>query len=83
MKVKKKYKEYSIWWSKNCSIPLFFIFVLNNGFELLNIHTLACQVTLSIGMDRYIRNVSSLITLKQSNKANDLKKITLGLVKKV
>ena len=37
---------------KNCSIPLFFIFALNKGFELLNIPTLACQVRLSIGMDR-------------------------------
>ena len=30
----------------------FFVFFLNNGFELLNIHNLACQVRLSIGMDR-------------------------------
>ena len=52
MKAKNKYKEYTVMWSKNCSIPLFIIFVLNNGFELLNVPTLACQVRLSIGMDR-------------------------------
>ena len=52
MKAKNKYEKYTVWLSKNCSIPLLNIFVLNNNFELLKIPTLACQVRLSFGMDR-------------------------------
>ena len=52
MKAKNKYKEYTTWWSKNYSMTLFIIFVLNNGFELLKAFTLAWQLRLSIGMDR-------------------------------
>ena len=44
-----------------------YVFVLGSDFKLLNIPTLACQVALSIGMDRCIRHVNSLITLKQCN----------------
>ena len=41
-----------------------YVFVLGSDFKLLDIPTLAYQVTLSIEMDRYIRHVNSLITLK-------------------
>ena len=48
MKVKNKYKECTVSWSKKCSIPMFFVSVLNSNFELLSIPNLACQVTLSL-----------------------------------